>query len=294
MNGRIKKIIEPLKKIKSKKPSDVFKSAIEDFGGKLHCFGSSVTGLHLKESDLDLCVEYRGRLSVLDLQRIAKRLRMMDILAIPTARTPILKFYDPNIKSNCDVNINGLLGVQNSKLISDYLSIDERAFDLALYIKYWSHENNLNGFQNYLSSYCFTLMVIHFLQLKEILPDLQDLDYFGEMFPNIKIQNVECQDYDCTYFNKVNLIEKNENIQDDLDQLVYRFFHYYATYDYNIPITINQYGVDDSIPQNPMILIDPFDYFHNVAKGISKEKLETLIDIFYQNYKYSKRLYKKV
>lgn len=279
----IKKFIEPFKSLEIKTPNKLFIKEIQKVGGKVYPFGSSLTRLALNNSDIDLCIEHPGALTLHHISKIASNNGMKRIQIIK-ARVPIIKFYDPFKNVNYDVNINKLLGVRNSKLIRDYLSIDERAFDLALYIKYWTHQKKLNGYQNYLTSYCFTLLVIHFLQFKEILPDLQDIEKFKKMFPKKEIEKIVTQGYDTTYFNDVKLIKKNEKVTENIDQLVTEFFKYWVEYDYRIPICVNGYEVESSIGKYPMIVVDPFEYHHNTAKNLNEEKLDSLIRIFRQSY----------
>jgi hypothetical protein len=60
-----------------------------------------------------------------------------DILSLPKARVPIVKFYCPSTNLHCDIGVNNFLAVKNSILIKHYMNIDSRARDLCLIIKYW-------------------------------------------------------------------------------------------------------------------------------------------------------------
>lgn len=60
----------------------------------------------------------------------------------------------------CDLGINNMLAVRNSKLIRDYCSIDARVRQLIYIIKHWAKRRNINDpFRGTLSSYAYVLMV---------------------------------------------------------------------------------------------------------------------------------------
>ncbi len=73
-----------------------------------------------------------------------------------------------------DLNINNLLGVFNTALISAYCNVDQRFQIMAVYLRSWAKQMEIIGAANkYLSSYALTLMIIAFLQKKNVLPNLQ-------------------------------------------------------------------------------------------------------------------------
>ncbi|KAJ3118299.1 hypothetical protein HDU96_002737 [Phlyctochytrium bullatum] len=81
----------------------IISNAFPNEGVKAHLFGSSVTGLGTSGSDVDVTLEIPGTknpdkhpaANMHNLSRILKRAGMEKVLAIPYARVPICKFYDP-------------------------------------------------------------------------------------------------------------------------------------------------------------------------------------------------------
>ena len=82
-----------------------------------------------------------------------------------TKRTILLLLIHKETNTKIEINCNNFFSIMNSNLIRNYLTYDARALILINTIKDWSKkkEVNSNG-KFYLSSYCFTLMTIFFLQ----------------------------------------------------------------------------------------------------------------------------------
>ena len=82
-----------------------------------------------------------------------------------TKRTILLLLRDKETKIEIEINCNNFFSVMNSNLIRNYLVYDARALILINTIKDWSKIKNINSNnKHYLSSYCYTLMTIYFLQ----------------------------------------------------------------------------------------------------------------------------------
>ncbi|KAK9759678.1 hypothetical protein K7432_017062, partial [Basidiobolus ranarum] len=158
-----------------------------------HLFGSSITGLDFGGSDCDVALETEWNDNEVNVNALARILRfagMRYVTPIAGARVPIVKFYDPEYCISCDINVNNILGLHNSQMITAYLSIDDRVKKLIMLIKYWAKRRGINSASGgTYSSYCYVLMAIFFLQnLDEpILPSLQqisqELDEEGILIP---------------------------------------------------------------------------------------------------------------
>ncbi|KAL6601815.1 hypothetical protein U3516DRAFT_471181, partial [Neocallimastix sp. 'constans'] len=92
---------------------------------------------------------------------------------------------------------------------------------------YWSKMKNINEpYMGTLSSYCFILMIIHFLQIKEppVLPNLQKiyLDNF--------IEYEYIDDFNVSFFENIDELHKywNSKNNESLGELLVEFFKYYA------------------------------------------------------------------
>ena len=85
---------------------------------------------------------------------------MTDVVALPRARVPIVKFHHPDYEVNCDISINNRLAILNTRLLSIYASvcsqrshclvshtqqIDPRVVPLARTIKQWTKARNINS-----------------------------------------------------------------------------------------------------------------------------------------------------
>jgi DNA polymerase sigma len=82
-----------------------------------------------------------------------------------TKRTILLLLIHKESKTKIEINCNNFFSVMNSTLIRNYLTYDARALILINTIKDWSKQKEINSNSKlFLSSYCFTLMTIFFLQ----------------------------------------------------------------------------------------------------------------------------------
>ena len=70
--------------------------------------------------------------------------RMRDVICVAGAKIPIVKFVDPELKLKCDLNVNTLTSLENTRMIKTYVDIDERVRPLALIIKYWTRQRGLS------------------------------------------------------------------------------------------------------------------------------------------------------
>lgn len=74
--------------------------------------------------------------------------------ALTRARVPIVKLKDPVTGISCDICINNVLAVVNTKLLRDYAQIDVRLRQLAFIVKHWAKSRGVNAtYQGTLSSY---------------------------------------------------------------------------------------------------------------------------------------------
>ncbi|KAF9898806.1 hypothetical protein BX616_003592 [Lobosporangium transversale] len=142
----------------------------------VHLLGSFANGLSSHGSDYDLTVEDLD--NILGVHRLGDALRYhgyKNVFVIPNARVPIVTFRNHE-GVNCDISINAMLGVENSKLIKTYVKIDHRVRVVWFTLKKIAEKCGiLSAKHGFLSSYALTLMLITFLQSIKIpvLPSLQ-------------------------------------------------------------------------------------------------------------------------
>jgi DNA polymerase sigma len=157
-----------------------------------HVFGSSANGFSEPGSDVDITiqvsdamVERFGNLTkhelvkavfgcVRDITSAGKDPRIVFIETVQHARIPIVKLSVSNIQ--CDLSINNILPVFNTRLLASYAQLDQRVVKLVHSLKKWAKKHQVHGATNgHLSTYSFTLMAIFFMQAKGVYPSLQAL-----------------------------------------------------------------------------------------------------------------------
>jgi DNA polymerase sigma len=81
--------------------------------------------------------------------------------ALTHARVPIVKFTDPVTRISCDICVNNMLAVVNSKLLHDYSQVDPRLRQLAFLVKHWAKCRQVNEtYRGTLSSYAYVFLPI--------------------------------------------------------------------------------------------------------------------------------------
>ncbi|KAG1354768.1 putative UTP:RNA uridylyltransferase 1 [Cocos nucifera] len=195
---------------------------------RLHLYGSCANSFGVSNSDIDVCLAIDDT----DINKLDILLKLADVLqsgnlqnvqALTRARVPIVKLMDPVTGLSCDICINNLLAVVNTKLLKDYAQIDDRLRQLAFIVKHWARSRRVNiTYQGTLSSYAYVLMCIHFLQLHKpaILPCLQAM----EATYTVTVDNVEC-----AYFDQVEkLHDFGARNKESIARLLWAFFQYWA------------------------------------------------------------------
>ena len=149
----------------------------------LFIFGSSQNGFGTNESDLDVTVLFDGVCGMPDhgdvrsvLETLADQLgelcgdMITDIELIAHAKTPIIKLRCGLLQ--VDLSVENRTAMKNTVLLHEYASFHEHVVSLVLCVKRWAKANMLVGARcGQLTSYAWTLLVIHFLQCGDVQPD---------------------------------------------------------------------------------------------------------------------------
>ncbi|GIY83847.1 poly(A) RNA polymerase gld-2 homolog A [Caerostris extrusa] len=184
----------------------------------LYVVGSSMTGLGVKSSDIDMCLMLTD--SEVDQQKEA--IGFLHGIQVIYAKVPILKFVDLESGIEVDLNINNTVGIRNTQLLTSYSRIDKRLPPLVVLVKIWARCHNINDAKNYsLSSYSIVLMVIHYLQCRcrpPVLPCLQLLQP-DKFLPDTDIRQLKLQE------ELPNFVSEN---YEDLGSLFIGFLKYFA------------------------------------------------------------------
>ncbi|XP_059634044.1 UTP:RNA uridylyltransferase 1-like isoform X2 [Cornus florida] len=148
---------------------------------QLYLYGSCANSFGVSKCDIDVCLAIKDTdvdksEILLTLADILQSNNLQNVQALTRARVPIVKLMDPVTGISCDICINNILAVVNTKLLRDYAQIDVRLRQLTFIVKHWAKSRGVNEtYQGTLSSYAYVLMCIHFLQQRKpaILPCLQ-------------------------------------------------------------------------------------------------------------------------
>ncbi|XP_074585126.1 uncharacterized protein LOC141840923 [Curcuma longa] len=255
---------------------------------KLHLYGSCANSFGFSNSDVDICLSIdecaMGKHDMLlKLADLLQSENYQNVEAITNARVPIVKMTDPSTGICCDICINNLLAVSNTKLLSDYAKIDNRLHQLAFIVKHWARSREVNNtYEGTLSSYAYVLLCINFLQLREpaILPCLQEMELTYQL---------TVEDTDCAYFDQVDELHNYGTLNDEsLAELVWGFFHYWAfAHNYKRDVISVRTGsiISKKIKnwtrrvgndRHLLCIEDPFETSHDLGRHVDRCSLDML------------------
>ena len=69
---------------------------------------------------------------------------MEKVVCVSSAKVPIVKIWDPELKLACDMNVNNTPALENTRMIRTYVGIDDRVRPLAMIVKYWTRRRVVN------------------------------------------------------------------------------------------------------------------------------------------------------
>lgn len=277
-------------------------------GSKLTAFGSSESGLGLKNGDIDLCLEFKGEKPKKVLTKIARMLRedgMEDVTLIAHAKVPIVKFTDSRTKIPIDISINNSLAIYNTSLLKLYNDCDVRVRPFVLAIKNWAlHRGICNAAYGTFSSYAWTLIALQFLQTSypPVLPNIQQGD-------KRILREVEGTIYDLTMNENPADLIKSDN-SDNIGDLIIDFFDQFSNnwpWDENV-ISIRSGKmisrkeknweedkpklIDALVDENKLRLgkhslpvEDPFDHLHDLSRVLRTEGVMDIREEFLRAYR---------
>ena len=164
-----------------------------------------------------------------------------ELSKIDSARVPILKCKSRRSQVEIDISFNHEVVVHNSALLRAYSSMSPVVGQLVVLVKHWAKQRDLNdALQGTLSSYSYVLLVIHYLQSRKMLPDLQNPPktvFPVEVLPTRITDGGRCSTWFLEETESVNYkqvfayeIQKLESVS--LKNLLVKFFEFYL-YDFN-------------------------------------------------------------
>ncbi|EUC48169.1 hypothetical protein COCMIDRAFT_2956 [Bipolaris oryzae ATCC 44560] len=194
----------------------------------VHVFGSSGNMLWTSESDVDICIQTPMK-RLEEMHPLAEALDkhgMERVVCIPAAKVRIVKVWDPELQLACDINVNNVAAIENTRMIKTYIQLDDRVRPLAMIIKYWTKRRILNdaGIGGTISSYTWICMILNFLQTRDppVLPNLHEL-------PQRARDGATGQPSLSSFADDVGKLRGfGENNRESLGQLLFHFFRLYG------------------------------------------------------------------
>ncbi|CAD7962819.1 unnamed protein product [Amoebophrya sp. A120] len=184
------------------KLAKILESVVGD-NAKVAPFGSVVNGFWSPSSDIDICIRVPAGATTRSSQiKILKRVgnelaRVSSHFIEPRfgAKVPIVH-WAPRAKGMlaCDISVNNVLAVVNSKLVYQYVLAEPKLHTLGMWLKAWASARGINDrSRGTLSSFSIVLMLINYLQTKcYLLPSIQDLAIARSYAP-VYLQGVDCR-----------------------------------------------------------------------------------------------------
>lgn len=178
------------RKTQERKLMYLIKDLVKKFypGCILHLFGSRLSNMALPDSDMDIYIDATGKgycnSATYENQKLfVKKLRKVfyqrpdcfsRILALTRTTVPIIKLHHNASAINCDINFKSGISVENTKLLSYYLSIDPRVKWLTTAVKLWAQYNHIYG-SDYFTSHGLCWLVLFYLMHLSIVPPVSRL-----------------------------------------------------------------------------------------------------------------------
>jgi len=256
---------------------------------ELTLFGSSSNGFAFRHSDLDISLTFNGVATSADLdcialieelsERIKRMVGMRNVVAITSAKVPIVKLFHYQCQIEADISLYNVLARENTRLLSLYADLDSRCRTLGYMVKLFAKICDIgDASRGSLSSYAYILMMIFYLQKVSppVLPVLQ------EMYPSDseKPENI-VDGWNAWFFSDrrkvVNEWAGYNRNKMSVGELWIGFLHFYAGEwdDKRLVVSIRQsrpLTKFEKMWNSPCIAIeDPFELSHNLGAGISRK-----------------------
>lgn len=277
-------------------------------GCRVWPFGSTMTGTAFHTSDVDMYVEVIYPVTLRNPKDnpsttyvlIAKGLltswsKFSNVMAIPNAKTPIVRCVHVPTGVSCDINFKSMLGVYNTQLIKFLLDSDARLRPVLILLKFWSAAQNI---PKKLTNYSLTMMLFFYLQNieKSIIPPIGLLQFA----PFIAFQ----EGWNGGFCNDPQFLLSQRKYVNGMSipELLRGFFQFYAVYDYGFNVICpflgqsvekthfnnldalsdrlfhykNMVKREQTLPIGitELCIQDPFELAHNITKSIRENVLE--------------------
>ncbi|XP_063987629.1 uncharacterized protein LOC135167892 isoform X2 [Diachasmimorpha longicaudata] len=262
---------------------------------KVYPFGSRVSGLAGRNSDLDVFLDCGGKIQqalfqITKIQRcLEKDVQNWNICrVIRDTRVPIIKAIHKPTGIDCDISFDNDLSVEKTKVIKTFCEKCPDCRRLIIFLKNWMGHCELSGQQG-ISSYGIAWMVVYFLQVKMIIPTIHELK-------ERKKESRSCGSLKTLISTDFQAADHGQGFR----ELLGEFFKFYELFDYRDyvicplvgrPVAKADFQWSAVLPQDmttyidyfykekgnqqfslnsTMCLQDPLDLAHNITKSMHK------------------------
>ena len=162
---------------------------------------------------------------------ILRKKGYIDLVPVPFARIPVISARCPRTSIAFDICMDNARAVENSTLLKEYASLDNRVRDLILLVKVWAKANRIGSARfSMLSSYSWSILVIFFLQRIDFVPNLQCHSFIKA---HQSLEDI-CVDSRCDKFlSAIEVLSagiwKPPNSTITISSLLFGFFSFYHT-----------------------------------------------------------------
>uniref|UniRef100_A0A7N0V3S7 Poly(A) RNA polymerase mitochondrial-like central palm domain-containing protein n=3 Tax=Kalanchoe fedtschenkoi TaxID=63787 RepID=A0A7N0V3S7_KALFE len=282
-------------------------------GATVEAFGSFVSNLFSRWSDLDISIELpngsfissagrKHKQSILrDVQKAMRRAGGWGKLQfLSSARVPILKFETvENI--SCDVSVCNLIGQAKSRVLFWISGMDNRFRDMVLLVKEWAKTHNINNPKyGTMNSYTLCLLIIFHFQtcVPAILPPLKEI-YPGNIVDDLTgIRETAQARIAETCAANIRRFKEDKSRRVNRGTLSELFISFLAKFA-DIGVMASNQGISvytgqwEDIETNTrwlpktyaLFVEDPFEQPENPARTVSNRSLERISQVFKESHR---------
>lgn len=263
---------------------------------RLFLFGSSKNGFGFRNSDIDISMTLEGRVKeevdcVEEIRSLEKLLRKhrdcANVLAITTAKVPIVKLSIRSCDLEADISLYNTLALENTKMLAIYAKLDDRVATLGYTVKVFAKVCDIgDASKGSLSSYAYILMLLHYLQQCKppVIPVLQALHKDDK--PPEKI----IEGWNCWFLSDEKKIRSawnpKERNSSSVGLLWYGFLKYYTEeFDFEHDVvccrrTEKLTKFEKMWTERVFAIEDPFNLDHNLGAGVTKKMANYILTTF--------------
>ncbi|XP_037952551.1 terminal uridylyltransferase Tailor [Teleopsis dalmanni] len=288
---------------------DDLKPVFPDEEIKFYKFGSRISGIGNRNSDLDIYIDIGNSFKVFDNSgtptilnklnktnnALAKNQKSWHILrTISQARVPIIRVSNKSTGIDCDLGFSNSLGFCNTQLLDYIFTLQPLTRRMCIFLKKWLGYCDVE-----ISTYSVCLMVIYSLQLAGHLPSIKALQEETDTPVNVGPWAVHFSQKPLKEWKMEKLSIESNSCKKFIDA----FFKLYSVFNYGMyaispylgtRVTVSQ--ITSEMPTSytnyvnetknsletkaGIVLQDPFQLNHNTTKHLSPFQLKRLKSYF--------------